>query len=148
MSGQGERLATPALAALARSNAEGDALRLSGIGRRLGQRRPGDLVTVIFGDVAFGDSERALRIRRAIIDLARETCSFETKLFSVQLPLPTNFLHHRQDGLAKGEVDRSHGWKGPSSHRLLEEIFHSSNLGQGSSLSREYFFGPRLFLRH
>ena len=42
MSGQGERLATPALAALARSNAEGDALRLSGIGRRIGQRRPGD----------------------------------------------------------------------------------------------------------
>jgi len=59
----------------------------------------------------------------------RETCSFETKVLSVQLSLPTNFLYHRQDGLAKGEVDRSHGWKGLPSHRLLEESFHSSNLG-------------------
>jgi hypothetical protein len=53
MSGHGEALATPTLAALGRSNAEGDALLLARIGRRLGQSRPGDLVSSVFGDEAW-----------------------------------------------------------------------------------------------
>ena len=65
-------LAAPALAALASSNAEGDALLLSGIGRRLEQSTPGDLVTSVFGGEAFGDSERALHIRSTIQDVARD----------------------------------------------------------------------------
>ena len=42
------------------------------MGRRFGQRRSGDLVTSVFGDAAFGDSERALRLSRDILDVARD----------------------------------------------------------------------------
>ena len=72
MSGQGGPLASPVLAALGRSNAEGDALLLSRLGRRLGQTAPGDLVTSVFGVEACGDSERAIRIRNTLCDVARD----------------------------------------------------------------------------
>ena len=72
MSGQGGPLASPALAALGRSNAEGDALLLSRLGRRLGQTTPGDFVTSVFGVEACGDSERAIRIRNTLCDVARD----------------------------------------------------------------------------
>ena len=72
MSGHGEPLATRALAALARTNAEGDALLLARIGRRLGQPRPGDLVSSVFGDEACGISDGAIRLRNIILDVARD----------------------------------------------------------------------------
>ncbi len=71
MSGHGEPLATRALAALARTNAEGDALLLARIARRLGQPRPGDLVSSVVGDEACGISDGAIRLRNIILDVAR-----------------------------------------------------------------------------
>ena len=72
MSGQRGSFAPPVLAALGRSNGEGDALLLSRLGRRLGQTTPGDLVTSVFGVEACGDSERAIRIRNTLCDVARD----------------------------------------------------------------------------
>jgi hypothetical protein len=63
--------AEPALNALGTSNAEGDALLISRIGRRIGPGRPGDLVASIFGDMARDDSEPALHLRGILHDIAR-----------------------------------------------------------------------------
>ena len=147
MSGHGEPLATRALAALARTNAEGDALLLARIGRRLGQPRPGDLVSSVFGDEACGISDGAIRLRNIILDVARDLFIRDSNRSFGAAPFAhpglTSLPYRRPGGQAKGVAGRYQSWRGLLSPQQLAATSHSSNQVRRSSPIKQSFSDPK-----